>query len=570
MAESTAERSGEKRVLLLSDFSIEPLRRFLETHGTALPLKAVCAPYGQVRQPLLHTDTDLWQPKPDACVVWTQLESISPAFRGLLEGESVSHEHLLADVREFAEQIAAAADATRLMLVPLWTLPPWRRGTGLGDLQRSGGCRRALLEANLLLCEVLEEASNAFAMDTQRWTQLAGHRAYDSRMRFIAKVPFGNDVFRAAAEDIRAALAGVSGMAKKLVVVDLDDTLWGGVVGDTGWRNLTLGGHDALGEAYAAFQRALKALTRRGVLLAILSKNQEDIALEAIDRHPEMLLRKNDFAGWRINWNDKAENLVDLVDELNLGMDAVVFVDDNPVERARIRDALPEVLTVELPKSPMAYAETIQALPCFDLPSLTQEDRARTTSYAATRARTELRRQVPDRERWLSSLDTRCTVATLSKADLPRAAQLLNKTNQMNLTTRRMPEQALWDWSEDAGHAVFTFRVQDRFGDAGLTGLLALANVGETAVVTDFVLSCRVMGRRIEEAMLATAVQVAQGWATPRLCLNYEATERNGPCLEMLANSRLAPGEDTRFTWETGKPFPCPECVAVQWREEEA
>ena len=173
---------------------------------------------------------------------------------------------------------------------------------------------------------------------------------------------------REAAADIRAAFVGLRGAAKKLLVLDLDDTLWGGIVGDAGWENLRLGGHDPQGESFADFQRAIKNLKRRGVVLALVSKNEESVALEAIRNHPEMVLKEDDFVGWRINWTDKARNIAELATELNLGLQSVVFIDDNPVERARVREALPEVFVPEWPEDKLLYASAFGQLRCFDAP----------------------------------------------------------------------------------------------------------------------------------------------------------------------------------------------------------
>src|SRR5262249_53417094 len=157
---------------------------------------------------------------------------------------------------------------------------------------------------------------------------------------YLGKIPFSNDVFKDAVSDVKTAIRGLSGQSKKLVILDLDDTLWGGIVGDIGWQDLVLGGHHPIGESLVDFQKELKALKNRGILLAVVSKNEESIALEAIRNHPEMVIKERDLVGWRINWNDKAANIADLVRELNIGLDSVVFVDDNPVERARVREAL--------------------------------------------------------------------------------------------------------------------------------------------------------------------------------------------------------------------------------------
>src|SRR5262249_44027937 len=225
---------------------------------------------------------------------------------------------------------------------------------------------------------------------------------------------FHSDVFVEAARDIKAALAGLGGAARKVVILDLDDTLWGGIVGDVGWQGLRLGGHDSVGEAFVDFQRHLKALTRRGILLAIASKNEEPVALEAIGSHPEMVLRAEDFAARRINWKDKAQNIVDLMADLNLGLQSAVFIDDNPVERARVREALPEVFVPDWPEARLLYSSTLVGLRCFDAPAISREDAERSRMYAAERQREDLKKQVQSIDAWLRSLETRARVEPLS------------------------------------------------------------------------------------------------------------------------------------------------------------
>ena len=182
----------------------------------------------------------------------------------------------------------------------------------------------------------LAEAPNIFVLDAERWIALGGPQAYNDRSYYLGKIPFSESVFARAAEEVAAAVAAVRGAARKVVVVDLDNTLWGGVVGDVGWEELRLGGHDAVGEAFVDFQHALKALTRRGILLAVASKNEEAVALEAFDRHTSMVLQRGDFAGWRIDWSDKAANIEALAADLNLGLQSFVFIDDNRHERERV------------------------------------------------------------------------------------------------------------------------------------------------------------------------------------------------------------------------------------------
>jgi FkbH-like protein len=353
-------------------------------------------------------------------------------------------------------------------------------------------------------------------------------------------------------------------LGRKLVVLDLDDTLWGGIVGDVGWEDLQLGGHHPLGEAFAAFQRALKALTRRGIILGIVSKNTEAIALEAIDRHPEMILRRDDFAGWRINWEDKTKNLCELTAELKLGLDSVVFIDDNPAERARVREALPSVFVPDWPTDKLLYEKALVELTCFDTPALSEEDRARTRMYVSERQRNEMKNAIPSVEDFLTSLGLRVTIDCLRRENLARATQLLNKTNQMNLTTRRVTEAQLLAWAEEAGHHVFVFRVADRFDDYGLTGLASLAATGRRGEIVDFVLSCRVMGRGVEQTMLHRLVACGRALGLEELTATPIPTDRNAPCARFFAESSGFAAAGAAYRWDLDDPYPVPAYIAIE------
>jgi FkbH-like protein len=350
-------------------------------------------------------------------------------------------------------------------------------------------------------------------------------------------------------------------------VVDLDDTLWGGVVGDVGWENLVLGGHHAAGESFRAFQRGLRTLSRRGIALGIVSKNTEAVALEAVDCHPEMVLRRDDFAAWRINWSDKADNVASLAAELRLGLHSVVFIDDNPAERERVRTALPEVLVPQWPADKLLYEQALWSLTCFDLPALTEEDRRRTRTYASRRDREPVPSSVETLGAYLRSLELKVTAEALGPANIVRAAQLLNKTNQMNLTTRRLTEDELVRWAAREGRLVYVFRVADRFEDYGLTGLASLAVDGDVASLTDFVVSCRVMGRGVEQAMLHALVSGARTLNASRVEGTYVATTRNAPCLAFFdgqSQFTRAAGAP-RYSWDLLCPYPAPSHVAIEF-----
>ena len=545
--------------VLVSDFNLQNFAGYLANDPNFPEIKAVATPYGQAVSTLLDRDAPCWNNEPAVALVWTRPEAVIPDFNALLKYQQVPLPKVLQQVDEYCSLLVKMSQWVKYVLVPSWVLPSYRSVFGVLDMKTAIGLTNTLMRMNLRLAENLEKGSNIYVLNTHRWIEQAGNRAFSPKLWYLGKIIFDNEVFKAAVRDVKAALGGLLGYSRKLIILDLDDTLWGGIVGDAGWENLVLGGHHHLGEAYADFQQALKSLQNRGILLAIVSKNEEQIALEAIRNHPEMVLAPNDFVGWRINWQDKARNILELLTELNLGPQSAVFIDDNPAERARVRESLPEVLVPDWPPDPLLYSAALFSLRCFEMPSVSQEDLARTSMYLSENKRQALKKAVDSPEEWLAGLGIRVQVEELQPANLQRATQLLNKTNQMNLSTRRMSETELTAWAEDQYHRFWTIRVSDKFGDAGLTGIVSLAIQDQTAQIVDFILSCRVMGRNIEEALLAIGIQHARESGAESVSARYIPTPKNKPCLDFFKS--LTPRfrqEGELFIQDDQQPFVVP------------
>ena len=557
------EVSVPRRAVIVADFNAANLAAILRNPGEDSAIEPVTAPFAQVESVLLDPDHPVWSPRPDLALVWTRPERALPTYERAVAYQETDPDGLVEDVDRFARRLIDLRERVDTIVVPTWLPRRDRRGLGPLDVSHPLGLRRLALEANARLARALDGAAGVFLLDAEDWVSGVEGGPSNDRLDYMAKIPYRNAVFHAAARDVRAVLRSLHGGARKLVVVDLDNTLWGGVVGDDGWEGLTLGGHDPDGEAFADFQSELRALRNRGIVLAIASKNEEGTAFEAIDRHPEMVLRRDDFAAWRIDWNDKARNLREIADELRLGLDAVVFIDDSPAERARVREALPDVLVPEWPDVPARYAAALRALRCFDSVTLTAEDRARGDSYLAGRRVAEARAEAESLEDWLRTLETEIRVEPLSPANLPRAAQLLNKTNQMNLATRRLSETELTRWTETDGREFWTFRVSDRFGDYGLTGLLGLESRDGTQEVTDYVMSCRVLGRNVERSILSFAVDRARANGCRRIRAELIPTERNQPCRELFETSGWDVEGELAFAWNTSVDYPAPVGAAI-------
>jgi FkbH-like protein len=548
--------SDKGSIGLMADFNIQNLAVLLQKQAGGRAVK--CAPFGQTWSLLLDSTAEFWAEQHEAMVVWSAPEQAVPSFRRVLAFQEYSVDDLLAEVDAFVTLLQGIPDSVRTIIVPSWVMSPSERGWGPLDLTNGVGMANALMRMNLKLADASSQNRRLFVVDAQRWVVAVGAGAYSPKMWYLSKTPFHPTVFQEAAKDVLSLLDGVRGRSRKIVILDLDNTLWGGVVGDLGWEKLRLGGHDPIGEAFVDFQRNLKRLINRGITLAVVSKNEEAVALEAINRHPEMVLKSSDLVGWRINWNDKAQNIVDLLSALNLGLDAAVFLDDSPFERGRVREALPDVFVPDLPADVMEYPQFLSQLRCFDAPAVSAEDRNRTQMYVTDRDRAVLRNEAPSLEAWLMVLGLRVVIEPLNKGNLDRATQLFNKTNQINMTTRRLSAMELLSWTTQEGHALWTFRVADKFGDYGLCGIASLVRTGSAGQMLDFLLSCRVIGRGVEDAMVATVLRHARENGCDTVFAEHVPSAKNEPCRKWLASLPAFDSTSNRavFTLDAETRFP--------------
>lgn len=390
--------------------------------------------------------------------------------------------------------------------------------------------RNLLFKLNLDLAE-RSVGTNMAVLDPTGWLVKQGENAISSQLWYLSKTPFHKNVFRSAADACRSTIDAFMGRSKKVLILDLDDTLWGGIVGDDGIENLKIGGHDGIGEAFADFQMWIQRIKSWGVILCICSKNDESTAMEVFDKHSGMVLKKTDFVKWKINWDDKAKNIAELIHELNVGMDSAVFLDDNPAERDRIRTALPGIYVPDMPENKMEYPAFIRSLNCFNSIHLTAEDQNRTILYKDEETRADSKLTFASVDDWINSLNIEVTFEELNDVNLNRAEQLLNKTNQMNLRTRRLSKEELKKWSIQKDHWFFVVNVKDIFGDSGITGLIGFHKTDDgNTYIDDFVMSCRIMGRKVEEQMLNFIIEKAKG----KVMVEYIPTEKNKPVKEFF------------------------------------
>lgn len=566
------------RLAILRSFTLEPAIPFLRAlafvHG--IDLNVHVGDFNAYAQEILDSNSSLYAFAPDCVILaiqtgdvapelWNEFPKLSPeSVSGTVERVSSSFEQW---IRAFRERSSAALIVHSLEL-------PGHPSLGLLDAQLSTSQSATIEEINRALRRIASQHRSIYVLDYAALVACHGYlHWHDERKWLIARMPIAADQLIHLAREWLRFLAPLTGRIAKVATVDLDNTLWGGVIGEDGMSGIKLGS-EYPGAAYQALQRALLDLTRRGILLAVCSKNNPEEAQEALKNHPGMLLRPGDFVAMRINWNDKSQNLREIAAELNVGLDAVAFVDDNPFEREQVRNALPEVMVLHLPSDPLKYADAVRDYPAFQRLTLSEEDRRRTDLYVAQRERSQTQRNFTSKEDFFRYLEQEAEVAPLAPETLARVAQLTQKTNQFNLTTRRFTEQQISDLIADPHYRVLSLRLRDRFGDHGLVGVAITHDQGEACEIDSFLLSCRVIGRTVESAFLSSLACAAAARGCVRLNGWFLPTKKNAPAQDFYSQHgfqvQMKNGEGSLWTFDLRQGrIPAPPWIRLRVNEGE-
>lgn len=450
------------------------------------------------------------------------LEAVDQGL-ALLEG-------LLKQCRERTPAVFLVNDFVALRRSPL----------GIADSRLRESFSALYRHANARLQEVVQGISSTYIYTlNDQLLQFGLERAVDPRLGLLADCLYVPEFFFRVSQGLRPYLRALRGAARKVLVLDLDNTVWGGVVGEVGADGIRIGS-DPAGKAYVQFQAAILELYDRGVILAINSKNNLDDVKEVFEKRSEMLLRPEHFASMMINWQDKAGNCCRIAQEINVGLDSLVFWDDNPAERAAVRHFTPDVYVVEPPRDVSRWAETLGRLDLFDALTFAEEDAQRGRMYAEDRQRRAARETAFDLASFLQGLELKVTCAPACSESNPRIASLLSRTNQFNLTTRRHSEEIIRRWSADPTCSIMTYSAEDRFGCYGIVGVTILSRQSDAAFVDSLLLSCRAIGKGIEEVMLAAMDRQARAWGLRRLDAVYIPTRKNAPVRTFLPNHGFA------------------------------
>lgn len=526
------------RLALLGNHTLDPLELHCRVRHAmcGVELRSWVAPYGQYAQVLLDPASRLHDFAPDAIFLSLNIaalcEELVAGFADLSSEAIESARNRI--FHELDSWVATALARTKATLLVCNFPRPPLASLGVSDSQSQVSEAATYLSINLTMLERYRNHRRVFVFDMDRLVAGFGaERAFSSRQYFLAKIPW-TDLFvaRIASELVRYSFA-LSGRGRKCLIVDLDNTIWGGIIGEDGPSGLKIGPGSAAGEAFQRFQLAIRSLKSRGVLLAICSKNNPSDVDSVFAEDGRMPLRRSDFVAERVNWQPKPDNIVSIANQLNIGLDSLVFADDNPLEREFVRMALPDVAVLELPADPANFVDALLDVPYFEQASITQEDRAKTQMYEEESRRVGSMRTSASLDDYLSTLESRLYVRRASSSDRDRIHQLFGKTNQFNLTTRRYTLAQVDDLLSDDAFDLFIARLSDKFGDLGTIALALISREGDEMELDSFVMSCRAMGRGAETALMNVVKSRCKDSAA-RIRASYLATRRNVPASSFL------------------------------------
>ncbi len=509
-------------------------------------LEVVAPSYGQFVQQALDPESEINQSKPDVVLLSIDYRAFPIDIENFASApETGGVDKAVALLLQTAEGIKKNCGA--VVILSTLAQPP---GSLFGsfDLRQKGTLRWSIIEINRQLVAqaakadvILDVANLAESVGTNSW--------FDYRHWNHGKLPFSLHHVPLYVDYVCRILAAIRGNSRKCLVVDLDNTLWGGVIGDDGVEGIILGNGSAEGEAFLDFQRYILKLRDRGIVLAVCSKNDENVALSAFRLYPEMLLKEEHFSAFICNWEDKPANLRQIAQKLNIGLDALVFFDDNPFERELVRKALPEVAVIEVPMDPSYYRSALSQSGWFEAIAFSEEDSQRIGQYNANEKRDTLRKTT-DIETYLGSLSMCLHVEPFNSINRSRVTQLINKTNQFNVTTRRYTEHQVENYETTQTCFTACYRLVDSFGDNGIIAcVICTEPTNGVWEIDTWVMSCRVFNRRVEHAVLNHIVACARTKGIQQIIGIFIPSVRNELVTDHYKNLGLLPIDSMQNRW---------------------
>ena len=549
------------RIAILGSYTTNGIEETLKVKCSEMDVGCVSyvAGYNQYNQEILDQKSTLYKFSPDVSFLLLDSRSVLGKlfYSPYSLSESDRKQFIENKVLEVSNLIKSFTNNSKSKLVITNLTLPTYSPYGIYETKVDYGLQEMINDYNQQISKITKNTESVYLYDFNGFmTRLGEQTVFDFKQFFYGDVKVSLESIPYLAQDLVGYIKAILGLNKKCIVLDLDNTLWGGIVGEDGFEGIKLGS-DPVGKAFVEFQRILLALHQRGIILAINSKNNLEDAIRVIREHSDMVLKEEHFSCVKINWNDKVQNMREIASELNIGLDSMVFFDDDPMNREYMRVNFPQILTVEMPQDVAQYAPALMDINDFDILKITEEDLNRGSMYHQEKQRKVLEQKTTNLEDFLKQLEIKLKIKKVNDFTIPRISQLTLKTNQFNLTTRRYQEEDIKK-SLEAGHWVGCAQVEDKFGDNGITGVFIVKKNPSEWLIDTFLLSCRIMGRGVEDGILAEILKKAKREGVKTVKGEFITTKKNAPCANFLSDYGFKK-EGQYWAFDTNNPIKIPK-----------
>ncbi len=557
------------KIAILSSFTVNGIKEALSVKCNELGVNAefYIGGYNQYAQEILGKNSSLYKFDPDLIILFIDTKSIlGNEYLNPYDTDDSKRkkfiENKLKEIKSLIEKIKSSSRAK--ILLHNFEIPNFSP-LGILENRQKFGFIESVETLNSELRNSFKEDKQVFVFDYNSFCSKIGKdNTIDYKMYYLGDMKLNIQHIPELCDEYLSYIKPLMSLTKKCIVLDLDNTLWGGIIGEDGLEGIKLGPTPE-GRPFMEFQQYLLSLFNRGVILAINSKNNYDDIREVFEKHPNMVLRENNFAAIKINWNDKIANMKALAEELNIGTDSFVFIDDDKANREMIKEVFPEINVVEMPDDPSLYLKTLMEISDFNTLQITKEDKKKGHMYVQQRKRAEFQKSATDLTEFLKSLKMTVTAKKASKFNIPRISQLTQKTNQFNMTTIRYTEEDIKKFSVDKNYLVFSVEVEDKFGDSGITGAAIVKKGKDAWIIDTFLLSCRVIGRKVEETLLAYIAKEARKARAKKLKADFIPTKKNSVAKDFYRNSGFkivsADNRKEEYEYDISKNYKFPDFI---------
>ena len=529
----TGSLEKKLRVAFLASFTINGFEETMRVKCKKKKIECMTyvGDYNQYNQEILENDSKFYRFKPELTFLILDVRHILGELFFYPYSLSISEKEdfVKNKIHEITNLIRMIIknSGSRVILTELQipTYSPY----GISDQNEKVGVKEIVREINIGIKHEVKDELLISILDFNQFIQRYGEQnIFNYNQFFSGDIKISIEYIPKFVDEMMRYVTAITGTTKKCIVLDLDNTLWGGVVGEDGFENIKLG-DDPIGRSFVEFQKRLLALNQRGIILAINSKNNFDDAIKVVKEHPNMILREENFGCIKINWNDKVTNLYEISRELNIGLDSFVFFDDDPINREFIKKQLEQVLVIDLPSDSAKFAHVLTEMNVFESLKITDEDVKRKDMYLGQRKRVEFEHKIGDINEFLKQMNIQVTIKKADNFLVPRISQLTLKTNQFNLTTKRYQQEQISSFSDDKNYVVECIEVSDKFGNNGITGAYIIKKKETEWIIDTFLLSCRIIGRGVEDAMLSQLIERAKRENIKKIKGEFIPTAKNKP-----------------------------------------